>query len=84
MSTVQQESPTTTLKKKRRKKLKSKLKNRITYVGTLKTITEELTPEIFYKHPLNKEKKTGKYTLQWETQVVDFIDHYNTENTIKI
>ena len=84
MSTVQQESPTTTLKKKRRKKLKSKLKNRITYVGTLKTITEELTPEIFYKHPLNKEKKTGKYTLQWETQAVDFIDHYNTENTIKI
>ena len=84
MSTVQQESPTTTLKKKRRKKLKSKLKNRITYVGTLKTITEELTPEIFYKHPLNKEKKTGKYTLQWETQALDFIDHYNTENTIKI
>ena len=84
MSTVQQESPTTTLKRKRRKKLKSKLKNRITYVGTLKTITEELTPEIFYKHPLNKEKKTGKYTLQWETQAVDFIDHYNTENTIKI
>ena len=84
MSTVQQESPTTTLKKKRRKKLKSKLKNRITYVGTLKIIIEELTSEIFYKHPLNKEKKTGKYTLQWETQVVDFIDHYNTENTIKI
>ena len=84
MSTVQQESPTTTLKKKRRKKLKSKLKNRITYEGTLKTITEELTPEIFYKHPLNKEKKTEKYTLQWETQAVDFIDHYNTENTIKI
>ena len=84
MSTVQQESPTTTLKKKRRKKLKSKLKNRITYVGTLKTITEDLTPEIFYKHPLNKENKTGKYTLQWETQALDFIDHYNTENTIKI
>ena len=84
MSTVQQESPTTTLKKKRRKKLKSKLKNRITYVGTLKIITEELTPEIFYKHPLNKEKKTGKYTLQWKIQAGDFIDHYNTENTIKI
>jgi len=50
-------------------KLKSKLKNRITYVGTLKIITKELAPEIFYKHPLNinKENKTGKYTLQWET-----------------
>ena len=67
-------------------KLKSKLKNRITYVGTMKIITEELTPEIFYKHPLNKnkEKKMGKYTLQWETQAVNFIDHYNTANTITI
>ena len=53
-------------------------------VGTLKIIIEELTPEIFYKHPLNKEKKTAKYTLQWETQAVDFIDHYNTTNTITI